>query len=131
MKIIAKNSNLVFQKSKPLVLLSTKCPVIDQEPTGGYRIIDEYTRASVGATDEQWKDIIVEVLYEIEGEATATKYQVFKKNSVEDQPLLGTWYIGKKSESLDFSGYKMILTYINTGLTKDTVIKINFYTHEA
>ena len=126
MKIIAKNSNLVFQKSKPLILLSTKHPEIQQN-----RVVVEYTRSSVGATNEQWKDIIVEVLYEIEGGATATTYHVFKKNTISDQLKLGTWNIGQKTESLDFSGYEVSLVYIDGRLSEDAVIKVNFYTHEA
>jgi len=124
MKIIVKNSSLVFRSLTPPAEIFSYTANADS--TG--RILSE--KSISGLTSEGVDMTRVLIKYEIlSGTETRHKINVFGRNSVSDQQKFAELAYGTLSEEIDFTGYSSMLSYVQDGCSNDFSVKVTFYNY--
>lgn len=117
MKVILRNSNLVFQ-NRDLVLVANTDVTLSSDTLQKNYTIDEI---APGVTE-----FIVEIDIISTASTAPANYQVWARNSYSDQTQLGTVNYNEYSSIMDFTGYASIFIY-GSGFTSGDKVNIKVY----
>lgn len=124
MKIIAKNSSLVFKTQTPPVEMFSF--TVNADSTG--RILSEKPISALTSEGVDMTRVLIK--YDIlSGTETRHKINVYGRNSVSDQQKFAELAYGTLSEEIDFTGYSSLFTYVQDGCSNDFSVKVTLYNY--
>lgn len=124
MKVILKNSSLVFQSSTPPTEKFSYTIGINNAD----RILNEKSISELTSEGVDMSRVFIK--YEIlAGTSTRTKVEVFGRNTPTDQQEFANLPYGTLSEEIDFTGYSTLLSYVQDGCSNDISVKVTLYNY--